>query len=334
MNTKYVLLYLFVIVFTAPISARIWQPDVLGKDYLATILHLKADKGKEVVATLVKKAIPQQGNIAVLYIHGFNDYFFQRELGDSVAAHQMGFYALDLRRYGRSLRNPKDRYQITNMEDYFEEIDSTLAIIRSEGYQKIVCMGHSNGGLVWSYYLSKRQAYHPEICGLILNSPFLDMNLGKFLEKVALPFVTSLPFKGLRISQGKSRAYAESLLQAYHGEWNFDTTWKLEQSPAVSVRWLKAVRQAQKWVQNKADIKVPILLLRSNRSVKGKQWNDKYQKGDAVLDVGDISRYGKKLGNKVTEVVITDGMHDLILSSLPARALTYQRIFQWLDTLR
>ena len=50
----------------------------------------------KVVCTLVKK--PQLDSVkqAVLYIHGYNDYFFQKQLGDSVNAHGYNFYAMDI----------------------------------------------------------------------------------------------------------------------------------------------------------------------------------------------------------------------------------------------
>ncbi|MEK8226237.1 alpha/beta hydrolase [Oerskovia sp. M15] len=40
---------------------------------------------------------------AVLYVHGFVDYFFQAHLGDAFEEHGYAFYAIDLRGYGRSL---------------------------------------------------------------------------------------------------------------------------------------------------------------------------------------------------------------------------------------
>ena len=41
---------------------------------------------------------------SVLYIHGFNDYFFQRELAQKMDSAGYSFYAIDLHKYGRSHR--------------------------------------------------------------------------------------------------------------------------------------------------------------------------------------------------------------------------------------
>ena len=51
----------------------------------------------------------------MLYLHGWNDYFFQTHLADAFAALGFDFYALDLRRYGRSLRNGHLRGFITDL---------------------------------------------------------------------------------------------------------------------------------------------------------------------------------------------------------------------------
>ena len=54
------------------------------------------------IATLVRRQ-PKPGARAMLYVHGHNDYFFQRHVADFYAGLGIGFYALDLRKCGRSL---------------------------------------------------------------------------------------------------------------------------------------------------------------------------------------------------------------------------------------
>jgi len=71
-----------------------YVPDVLGDGYLRRTFQMPDDYEGKVVCTLVKK--PQLDSVkqAVLYIHGYNDYFFQKQLGDSINAHGYNFYAL------------------------------------------------------------------------------------------------------------------------------------------------------------------------------------------------------------------------------------------------
>jgi alpha-beta hydrolase superfamily lysophospholipase len=40
---------------------------------------------------------------SVLYLHGYNDYFFHTHVAEKFNENNFDFYALDLRKYGRSL---------------------------------------------------------------------------------------------------------------------------------------------------------------------------------------------------------------------------------------
>lgn len=315
-----------------PVGAADWQQDVLGDGYVAKTISMSDDYRGKVVSTVVKKQDNPATGKAVLYVHGYNDYFFQRELGDSVVAHGYGFYAVDLRKYGRSLLDGQNRFEVKNMKEYFADIDSALSVMAREGYDKVVLMGHSTGGLTTSYYMTVHRADRSQVKALVLNSPFLDWNLSKFQEKFLVPFVSVLPFKKMKISQGMSRAYAESLLSKYHGEWDYNTDWKLEVSPSVTIGWISAIHKAQRFLKKKAGVEVPVLLMHSDKSVYGDTWTAEHNACDGVLDVKDISKYGKRLGADVTEVGVADGLHDLILSRKDVRESVYRTIFEWLST--
>lgn len=304
-----------------------WQPDILS-GYEQRKLAL----GSGDVATVVRHCGNASHRQAVVYLHGFNDYFFQSQLGDSIVAHGYSFYALDLRRYGRSLRQGERPFDVDDLATYFEEIDSVLSVAKSEGIRNVYLLGHSTGGLILSYYLQQRGTGAGFVKGLMLSSPFLDMNLSWFQEKILVPLVSIMPFKSMLISQGNSRAYSESLLKRYHGEWDYNTSWKFEVSPKVSVGWITAIHRAQKKLHKKdTDISVPILLMRSARSVDGGEWNPEFNRGDSVLDVDDISKFGRRLGSDVDERVFDGGLHDLILSAESVRNQVYATMFSWLS---
>ena len=133
-----------------------YVPDVLGDGYLRRTFQMPDDYEGKVVCTLVKK--PQLDSVkqAVLYIHGYNDYFFQKQLGDSVNAHGYNFYAMDLRKYGRSILPNQNLFFCKSLKEYFADIDTALATIRSEGNERILLMAHSTGGLITPYYLNRR----------------------------------------------------------------------------------------------------------------------------------------------------------------------------------
>lgn len=330
MRFKFLIMGLALLCASTVAAIGQWEADILG-GYERKTIAMPDDYSGKVVATVVKKAdMPADADVALLYVHGYNDYFFQKELGDSAVAHGYSFYAVDLRKYGRSILEGQRMFETKNLEEYFEDIDSALSVVKREGFNRVAIVAHSTGGLISSYYLSKRGADVGNIEALVLNSPFLDMNLSRFQEKVLVPIVSALPFKGIKINQGDSRAYAESLLKRYHGEWDYDTAWKLEVSPAVTSGWIGAIHRAQKHLHRHGGVNVPVLLMHSDNSVYGNEWTPAFNKGDAVLDVEDISRYGRELGPYVTEKVIKGGMHDLFLSEASVREKAYEAMFEWL----
>jgi alpha-beta hydrolase superfamily lysophospholipase len=92
--------------------------DVLGEPYVAETIELDADDEGAVVATLVSRpAAPSTGpgHRAVLHVHGFADYFFQTGAADYWTGRGFDFYALDLRKYGRSLREHQTPNFVTDL---------------------------------------------------------------------------------------------------------------------------------------------------------------------------------------------------------------------------
>lgn len=332
---RYFLLILFLICSFTCMFSRNWQSDILGDGYKSTQVVMHDDYSGKVVSTIVKKSANEPSIKAVLYIHGYNDYFFQKEMGDKFVYHGYNFYAIDLRKYGRSILAGQRKFEVRSLTEYFADIDSALSIIKNEGNTEIVLMGHSTGGLISSYYLAMNNNKNQEIKALILNSPFLDFNLSKMQEKYLLPIVSmfSSLIPNISISQNSNDAYSQSLLKMYHGEWVYNTDWKLPLSPDVTTGWLGAIHKAQKSIQKGADINVPILLIRSNKSVYGSSWNSEFNKGDCVLDVNDISKYGNCLGKNKKELVVKEGLHDIVLSRKPIRDAVYTYIFNWLKDL-
>ena len=70
--------------------------------------------------------------------------------------------------------------------------------------------------------------------------------------------------------------------------------------------------------------------MRSSTSVYGDRWTNDFNRGDAILNVNDISKYGKKLGQNVHEVVCPNGLHDLVLSNNDTRNFVYSSILNWI----
>ncbi|MBO9625314.1 MAG: alpha/beta hydrolase, partial [Microbacterium sp.] len=111
-----------------------WIPDVLGEEFEQLTLDLGEDDEGPVVATLVR-ALPRPigwwdrllgrtrplDDVDVLYVHGWSDYFFQKRLARFWTARGARFFALDLRKYGRSLRTGQTPGFITDLATYDED---------------------------------------------------------------------------------------------------------------------------------------------------------------------------------------------------------------------
>lgn len=322
------------LLFISTAASAQYVSDLLGGGYQKRTLEMGTDYEGRVICTLVRKSAPVPGSDAILYIHGYNDYFFQSALGDSAQAHGYNFYALDLRKYGRSLLPHQDAFYCQDLQEYFADVDTALNILQQEGNRRIYLMGHSTGGLISSFYLKHR----PEapVHGLILNSPFLDWNFGWFLEDLAIPVVSWLGkfFPEWEVQSGGVPSYAYSLLKGKRGEWEFNTDWKMPLGHPKRAGWIRAIQLAQQELQASSSITCPILLLSSTRSYpESDTWHEEYLCSDIVLSVEDIQRYGARLGNQVTARQIEGGIHDLILSPRKAREETYRILFRWLDSI-
>lgn len=329
---KFIVFLSLAAAITVLAQASAWQTDILGDGYEMRYVDQGRDYSGDVRSTIVRKKSDCGNHRGILYIHGYNDYFFQKEMGDRFVDSCYNFYAVDLRKYGRSIMDGQKKFEARDLHEYFADIDSALAQMHRDGVDDIVLMGHSTGGLISSLYMNEEP--DTAITALILNSPFLDWNFKGFMKNIAIPTFGSLGklFPRLSISQGDHNGYQQSLLKDYHGEWEYNQDWKVFHPEKIQASWARAISKGQNELKKGGKIKVPILLMHSSGSTGGDEWTPDFQRNDAVLNVEDISHIGKKLGDNVTEDTIPDGLHDLMLSAKPAREKAYRDIFDWLDS--
>lgn len=328
---KRTLLLLFSVILSFSFySFAQWQPDVLGDGFEQLIIEMPDDYEGKVHCALVRSLPAQSSDKAVLYIHGFNDYFFQKEQAQKYNEHGYAFYAVDLRKYGRAYLEHQKRGNIRNLQEYYADIDTCLSIVK-QSQPEVILAAHSTGGLIAAVYAHDHQENLP-FKGIVLNSPFFDMNFPRFLEIFGVPLVSGLGaiMPNVKISSGGNHFYARSIHQDFDGEWDYDLNWKPAVSIPVSFGWTRAIHKGHKKVQKGMEIPCPILVMHSDKSVYGKEFSEEFKKGDAVLDVKDIHKYAATLGNDVTIEVIQDGVHDLVLSKKEVRDEVYRVIFSWL----
>ena len=366
-----------------PAPSDHWRQDVLGADYESRTIPLMDDDAGPVVATLVRyrgrassaptsspaaptlspapttsptdthsacsEATPQPPHFVLLYIHGRNDYFFQRELAEDIAGCGGAFYALDLRRYGRSLRPGQRMGFVSNLSLYDEDISEALDLIR-EDYPDLplVLMGHSTGGLLATLWANR----HPgALDGLILNSAWLEMQTMASMRSAVAPILERIasrnPMWAVPGGDGPDH-YGRSLregwnaldaplpdsLAAYPDDpavkgWSYALEWKRPGSYPAYAAWLEAILDGHENVASSVHLDIPVLSMMSTSSYFGEEFSEAVFSSDVVLDREVILERSARLGPLVT-MASFPGKHDLLLSDPQVRAEVYDTMNRWI----
>ena len=304
--------------------------DVLDAPYTAETLVLRPDFEGEVVATLVHRSAATPNGRAVLHVHGFADYFFQTAAADFWVERGYDFYALDLRKYGRSLRPHQTPNYAGDLREYYEELDLAFEQV-SRTHDHVVFSAHSTGGLTVPLWLHDR---HHAAAGVFLNAPWIDMHGDAFTRLVAMPVIHRL---GARqpmrvIPREVDGTYAKSLHSDYFGEWDFDLDWKPLKSWPAYAGWIRAVRLGQARLARGLDIDAPVLMVSSTRSGHPTSQDDPdLTSTDTVLDVERMRRRAAVLSRHVTIAQVEGALHDVTLSPEPVRSRVFDEVGRWLS---
>jgi alpha-beta hydrolase superfamily lysophospholipase len=308
------------------------ETDVLGLPYERHTIDLGTDDEGAVIATLVRRRGDTPSRRAVLYVHGFVDYFFQTHLADFFVERGWDFYALDLRKYGRSLLDHQTPNFCRSLTDYYPELDEAVRIIREEdGHDQLLVAGHSTGGLVTSLWAHSRSG-QGLVDGLFLNSPFFDFNVPWLLRRPLMKIVGRAgrnPYRALPLSS--LGLYGQSLHSDYRGEWTYDLAWKPLDGFPVRTGWLEAIRRGQARLRAGLTIDAPVLVACSTRTFRGRDWTEEVRISDAVLDVEHIVRWAPCLGPRVMIARFDGGLHDLTLSGKDVRTEVFRELGRWVD---
>ncbi|TDL99278.1 MAG: alpha/beta hydrolase [Flavobacteriaceae bacterium] len=290
-------------------------------DYLVHTLSLKPDYQGEVVAQLYQRKKEVSSSVAYLFIHGFADYFYQKQHGDNIGEKQMDFYALELRKYNQSKLPHQSYFYCRNLEEYFEEIDQSIEFLQEKNYQQIIIEGHSMGGLVLAMYLANGR-HRDKISLGIFNGPFFDFNIPSYL-KILLPaskYMSKVfPYLKDYVGSPSFDHYNHSLHKDFKGEWDFEIEVKSPPKAKVYYAWVWAIYSAQKELKKGLNIPQPLLVMHSDKSCSGAVWTDEIMTSDAVLNINHIKENAPFLGKNVEIVQIENAMHNVFLSQKHVR---------------
>jgi alpha-beta hydrolase superfamily lysophospholipase len=316
-----------------------WQPDSLdGYQQLVFELGPDPDGQGEVAAVLVRRQPRADEAVhgAVLYLHGFSDYFFQAELADFFAARGLAFYALDLRKCGRARRTGQTAHYVSDLAYYDEELELALtAVAEAHPGVPILLAAHSTGGLILPLWVDRRRTKEgvTPVSGLVLNSPWLDLQVHPAARRAVLTQALRVlakvaPFRALKQSPG---VYTSTLHTSGTGEWEFDLELKPLAGFPVTFGWLNAIRRGQARLHRGLGIGVPSLVLRSDRTDLSGRRSDLSDRADLVLDVEQIAGRSGCLGSGNTIVTIPGARHDVFLSVPDVRGSAYAALGEWLN---
>lgn len=330
-----------------------WGEDVLGDDYAARTLPLLDDDEGPVFATLVHYKGPLRAarpRAKCLYLHGRNDYFFQTELAERCARFGVDFYALDLRKYGRSLRPWQTIGYAADLSVYEEELGLAVEIMHGHtpGLPLFI-MGHSTGGLLATLWAYRRPG---AISGLILNSAWLELQSMAAWRPALQQIVGRIADRNPRatvVGNAKPDVYGPSITEGWFASglplpnylrgkpndpaaagWNVFPEWKRHPSYPVPAGWFQAVLEAQSFVANEVHLDCPVLSFASTGSAPANEWSPEVFSHDIVLDADAIAERSAHLSDTVT-IARLPGKHDLTLSDPPVRERFYTILSAWFE---
>src|SRR5690625_4210169 len=121
--------------------------DVLGEPWVQRRITLRPSPDYDTApeAVLVHRRKTSSSRRAVLYLHGFTDYFFHPEHAERWVAAGFDFYALDLRMSGRAIGDAARPGDVRDLRHHDEEIGIALDAMRADGHGQLVLLGHSTG---------------------------------------------------------------------------------------------------------------------------------------------------------------------------------------------
>ena len=287
-----------------------WQPDRLLPGFEALELPAPDDYDGRVAATLVRLPAMDAPRGPVLYVHGFIDYFFQRHMAERFAAEGYAFYALDLRKHGRSLLAHQHPCFCKDVSEYYADISRALEEIGGD----VLLAGHSTGGLICSLYRHEGER-RDQVRALWLNSPFFDWK-DMFRRKLAVASMLGRFCPFMNNPKAVPPDYVKSLHRNWDGEWDFDLALKPLNGFPAYFGWVRAIFAAHAKVHAGLSLSCPVLSMHSDEA-------------DMVLDWKQVARWSRTLGPDTGVLQFPGGLHDLVLSRREVRDAVFSQLFAW-----
>lgn len=299
-------------------------------DFLPDVLAGFSAAPLEGVTIVRHDAAPASPRAVVLHVHGYNDYFYQAELAEWFASQGLAFYAVDMRRAGRSLMPGDHPHDMANIAEQGDDIAlAAEAITELHPGVPLIIHSHSTGALAAAIWAADRP--HPATAGVILNSPLFGLRMGRRdrAAMVALPLINRT--RPHMIVGNRPAIYAKHLHVSGGGPAAFDTVWKTPAGVPTRAQWVHAVAQAWRRIDAGLGVTLPVLVARSDSSGPERDDNPLMMSQDVVVDTDATARRTPLLGPGARELVVKDGIHDLTQSPPGPRAAYFAGVKEFID---
>lgn len=288
--------------------------------------------------TTIARPAPKEratGAIA-LYLHGWSDYFFHPHVAQFFNDRGFDFWAIDLRRNGRSLRNGDVATAIGDVGEYGEEIARTIEIASDDALErglsskKPVIYAHSTGGLTAVTWAAKNPG---QASALLLNSPWLELHGGPLARRALLPELEILArIRPLQtVVPGLPDFYARTLHADFGGQWDWHVPYKPFESFPMPACTLAAVARAQSELARGLDIREPIFMTASTRSALVPFFSRRAYTSDAILNVEQQVRNARNAGRDLTIARIPGATHDMALAFEAPRKMFFAELAAFME---
>ena len=325
-----------------------WKPDSVLEGYQQATVHLGEDAEGEIVATFVRKDPSKltlqerwrrwhfsvRGHrLAIMYVHGWNDYFYRRHASEYWESLGIPFYAVDLRKFGRSYRPYQTPGYIEDLHEYRLEFNALRdQIVKEQGKDvRILMIAHSQGGLSASLWGNAEHPHHVE--ALALNSPWLELQGNRMFRLLSTPVVQMYRLRGGKIVMPMRDPgfYARCIKRSTGGEWDYlDHPLNPGVEFLTRAGWMQAIYNGQDEIAKNLDIQIPVLVCTSDKSMMLQStWDEGMREADGVLDITAIRQAALHLGDVVALATIRGGLHDLSMSKPDARRKYFRIVTMW-----
>lgn len=325
-----------------------WKPDSVLEGYQQATVHLGEDAEGEIVATFVRKDPSKltlqerwrrwhfsvRGHrLAIMYVHGWNDYFYRRHASEYWESLGIPFYAVDLRKFGRSYRPYQTPGYIEDLHEYRLEFNALRdQIVKEQGKDvRILMIAHSQGGLSASLWVNAEHPHHVE--ALALNSPWLELQGNRMFRLLSTPVVQMYRLRGGKtvMPMRDPGFYARCIKRSTGGEWDYlDHPLNPGVEFLTRAGWMQAIYNGQDEIAKNLDIQIPVLVCTSDKSMMLQStWDEGMREADSVLDITAIRQAALHLGDVVALATIRGGLHDLSMSKPDARRKYFRIVTMW-----